>query len=584
MSHRSLLRRWLPAVAAAISLTAAMPALASAQQSIAIGTCASCTPSSSSGFQAGGDSSYTTTIALDTAKGAPQTLSTQLASGLLANLSSNTALGCLTVPAGTDYPLCQVGGGTITSTAGTFSFTAYVVAPSAGNVMGVDFAVATSPSSVLHGEISLQQLSSGPVVATQTTPLSGLPAADANVTNLTFNVNGTLPDGSPLTRMPSACTPASPTSLTVIYALGTETTNASPDVDVSSTCGSLPFAPTLTGAAVRDSGDQGTQITADLSQTGTQAAIASATLLLPSNVLGFNPTAANLANTATPVGTVTALSPLLPSSIPLTGSVYLTVSSSGSLGLILYFTSPLPIAIQGAVGLAGSVAFSGAPDLPLSDLKVTLNGGPNAVFNAPCAASSGTLSASVTGQNDASAGVATPLTIANCSSTTTPTTTTTTPVVGKPAGLTLSGVSLTGLRKRRPGLRFTLTRGTSALNIRSVSVGPPSGLSFNRKAIHKTSTCTGKGKKRRCTTTLKVKGLTLSGAKLKGAKLSGGRLVLTFKKAAASVSASANSTLLSESKSLQKQVKNGKLKSLRLTVGATDTSHATTMLVASVKP
>lgn len=587
ISLRLSLRLWLPGLVAAISLSAATPALASPPQSITVTPCSSCTPSSST-FTAGGDSSYTTTIVLDTGNGTPQTLSTQLASGLLANLSSNTALSCLTTT--TDNASCVIGGGTIStalaSPDNSLPFTAYMVAPSAGNIVGVDFVVTIpSPVTTVHltGEISVQQLSSGPVVATQTTDLSNLGPVQADVTGLTFNVNGTLPDGSPLTRMPSACTPASPTSLTVTYLLGPETTVASPDVNVSSTCDTLPYNPHVTGSATRDVGDTGTQVVTEVTQTAAEAATASTTLLLPPNVVQPNAGALALSNSTTPVGSVTATTPLLPSSIPLTGSVFLSVSSSLSASLQIIFTSPLPITIHGAQNPDGSLTFAGTPDLPLTDLKVTLFGGAEALFMSSCAVQSGTLNAGFTGQNGAAVSASSTFALSGCPSGSIPSPVTTIPA-GTTTGLpTLSGISLSGLRKRHPTLRFKVTHGANAPDIAALSVHMPSGLSFNRKAFHKIRACKGKGKKRRCTTTLKVKGLSLSGARLKGAKLSGGNLVVTLKKAVTSVSATITSPLVAESKGLQKRVNKGQVKSLRVTVSVTDAQGTTTTIVAVVK-
>ncbi len=141
---------------------------------------------------------------------------------------------------------------------------------------------------------------------------------------------------------------------------------------------------------------------------------------------------------------------------------------------------------------------------------------------------------------------------------------------------TVSGLSLGGLTKRQPSVRFNVTRGNNAPNLASVSVGVPSGLSFNRNAFHKMRTCKGTGKKRRCTVTLKVKGLSLSGGKLKSAKLSGGKLVIGLKQPVASLSMTVKLPLLTESKGLQKQVKKGEVKSLKVTIKITDAKGGAT--------
>ena len=101
--------------------------------------------------------------------------------------------------------------------------------------------------------------------------------------------------------------------------------------------------------------------------------------------------------TCTPVGSVTAASPLYPK--PLTGQAYLTGSLT-SLTLTLVFPAPFPLTLVGSVNLVSNVTtFTGLPDIPLTGLRVALNGGPTVCSGRSVAPPSGTATATLTDQN-----------------------------------------------------------------------------------------------------------------------------------------------------------------------------------------
>lgn len=568
MSRRLLLRRAVLGCAVAAAFSFAVPALASAAESIALTPCASCTPSSSS-FTAGGNSSVTATItglAPGGANGNVNTITTQLGAGVLANLSSSTALACIS--SGNTSPdtnaSCIIGAGSSTPVG---TFVAYLTPPNTlttaptGTVLaGLDL-VSTAPPLVVHGDLSLQQLGGGQLVGILTSDLAPVTLLNGIVTGITLNLNGQLPGGAALTAMPTACTLATPTQLSVTYASGSAgPTAATSDVNVSSTCGSLAYTPSLAGSATKDSGDSGAAVVTTLTQPAGQSANAALSLSVPTSVLAPNAAALALANTTTPVGAVSATSPLLP--LPLTGHAFLTSGGSG-LGLSLRFTSPFPFTLNGSVSLSGSVSFATVPDVPIASLGVALSGGPQALFIAPCALTSGTLSVNATAQNGKTASPTSTFSVSGCPAGGGPG-----PTVGKP---TASGGSLTGLSASHPKLHFKVTHGSNAPNIKSVSVGVPAGLSF-----HTTKTCKGTGKKRHCTTS--VKGLSVSGGTVKSAKVSGGRLVITLKSAAGSVSVTVKGPGLTESNGLKQKVKKHKVKSLVVNVKVTDASGTGTTL------
>jgi hypothetical protein len=160
-----------------------------------------------------------------------------------------------------------------------------------------------------------------------------------------------------------------------------------------------------------------------------------------------------------------------------------------------------------------------------------------------------------------------PFTITGCPSTGT--------TAGPP---TLGSFSLTGLASGKPKLKFAVKSGVNgAPKLKTISLGALNGgLGLNGKAIVTNKKCTGKGKKRKCKTTLTVKGLSLSGATLASAKLSSGKLVIGLKTAVASATVTVAGPLLTETKALLKKAKKNKAKGLKATVGVTDTAGKTT--------
>ena len=191
------------------------------------------------------------------------------------------------------------------------------------------------------------------------------------------------------------------------------------------------------------------------------------------------------------VGSASATSPLYPAT--LTGKAYLTGSSSG-LSLTLVFPSPFPLTLTGAVDLLHNAAtFTGLPDIPLTNLGVTLNGGTEGLFLSTCAAPTGTATATLTSQNgDKSAKVPGKFTVAGCPGTS---------GAGSPgaggaggsgsgptasrnassaAGVTVGHINLShgrfsGLRSGHPALTFKVKTAKGAAKLRTLTVELPGG-------------------------------------------------------------------------------------------------------------
>jgi hypothetical protein len=96
----------------------------------------------------------------------------------------------------------------------------------------------------------------------------------------------------------------------------------------------------------------------------------------------------------------------------------LTGSSSG-LALTLAFPAPFPLTLTGAVNLlTNSTTFTGLPDIPLTNLRVSLSGGGQGLFLSTCRTPSGTATATLTDQNaDRSLTVPSAFTVLGCPST-----------------------------------------------------------------------------------------------------------------------------------------------------------------------
>jgi hypothetical protein len=317
--------------------------------------------------------------------------------------------------------------------------------------------------------------------------------------------------------------------------------------------------------ATKDAGDSGTQVISDITQpeSPAQATPQSVSLALPGAVLSPNANAvlsggllcANPASgTCKTIGTATATSPLYP--VPLTGTDYLTGTLS-ALKIVIVFPPPFALTLAGAVDVPhNTTTFTGLPDIPLSDLKVTLAGGKNAAFAAFCSPASGTASSTLIAQSGARATVSAPFTVAGCSGSAggTGSGPGSKPNPSGRAGIVSGAVS--GLASGHPALSFKLTAGKNA-KLKSFTVKLPRGLSFVRHRVH--------GR-------LKLLGVALKGAKVKSLSLKHGALLVTLRAPVNTLSAKIGSRALRESAALRSAAKHHRLKRLQLTVLLTNTA------------
>ena len=528
-------------VLAVVALMCVVPSLASAAQSLAV--------TSGNGFPAGGDPSYTTTIGLDSGVGAPGKVTIALAPGALASVAANPSCS-KGAPQYTSA--CQIGTGSATVLGLVpASLNAYLVPPPASaDLVGIDLVPSPNlgliPTTHIGGQ--LVQTPSGNVKVVLGLDLSSLGATASLLTQMSLTINGTL-GGKPFTRMPTNCSPGSST-ITIAYANKTETSTASPDFKPTG-CSSLPFSPTVTGSAVEDPNDQGAAVSTTVTQAPNEAASASTALFLPWPTLTPNFNALSLQNSATPVGSATVNTPLL--TTPLQGQAYLTGSPVAPT-LTLRFPPPAVLTLTGTISLAQhTVTFLTIPDVPVTQLTVSLLGGPKSLLSGDCTTPTGQLAGAFVGQNGKRATAQKTLTISGCSGVSVGTGN---PGSGSGSGgsgsggkgsggagtggsggkvvrLRASGFHVSGIAQGKPSVSFTLTRGAKAPKLGSFTITLPSGLKFVRRRL-------GAGIHIRPAHTLRLRN---------------GRLTITLKRAVNSVTIRMGVPALAESAQLRRHPK-----------------------------
>ncbi len=460
-------------------------------------------------------------------------LTLQLPAGLLADAAVDGG-ACLTSPA--PQAACQVGTGTVTATSlmlgdgnvaaalpATFDL---VAPPGAGDLAGLALLLLGQP---LGAPAAVTVRPSGdPAGVGLDIGFAGIPDTfTALGTTLSISVQSIQATFDGL-RYPDSC-PATPAQVTVSadsYAAAAVASAGAPLVVTG--CGALPYEPAFGFGATRDAHDDGVQISTTITQAPGEATSSSLTLGFPSKVLLPNVSGVVAAKalcadpstgTCTPVGMASATSPLYPDA--LSGLAYLT-GGYLSPALTIVFPPPFAITLTGQVNLKqNSTTFSGIPDIPLTNLDVTLAGGPAAVFAAGCVTAAGTATASLVSQNaDQTASASQRFTVANCPQA---------PQVVKSGPPKLSSVSFAGLAGGTPAVSFRLAAGTGAAKLSSFTIGLPAGLGFSGRRRHGA-----------------FAGVTVRGAHVASLRLSRGRLVVSLGAPAAALSVRLGPTALTE--------------------------------------
>ena len=505
------------------------------------GAGAAVTPTITLNQSAGTGAGSTTNLGVDlkfspSSGDSPDDLTLNLPPGLLANASVDGG-ACLRTTDLNDSA-CQVGSGTVTALADgvvpiptqvTFDL---VPPPAAGDLAGL---AVNSNGTQIGSTAGIRVRPSGDPDGVGVTISFVLPNTLDGVPISITEINSTF-DGL---RYPTTC-PATPQSFAIAvnsYDDATVHTAAAP-LQVTG-CSGLPFSPAFHVSATRDSGDKGASVTTDITQAADESPSRSVSLTLPVAVLPPNAGAvkflcANPASgTCTPVGSATATSPLYPKA--LTGQAYLTGSFT-SLTLTILFPPPFPLTLTGTVDLTNNATtFAGLPDIPLTDLKVTLNSGQDALFQGSCTTPSGTATAKLTDQNgDKSATVPTRFTLGGCTGS------------GGSGGRTgphLSSVRFSGLAGGHPALSFRIAGG----RLTGMTVELPSGLRAGRRAAVR-------------------RRVHVSAGRLRSVTISHGHLVIRLRRAVTSTGVSIRAGAITESGSLHRRARAHRLRRLGLTV------------------
>jgi hypothetical protein len=551
------------------------------------------TPTMSLDQSAGHAAGSTATLGLDlkftnTSTDSPQNLTISLPPGLLANASINGG-SCLKT-ADVSSGACQVGSGTVTATPdpipGVLNLPAalsvpvsfYLVPPpAAGDLAGL--AVEGLGQQLgSTGEIKIRPTGDPAGVGVTlklvlpdrlsiTLPLVGtINAAQISVTeiNSTFD----------RLRYPATC-PAAPAQLSASVDSYRDPTVHTVNAPLSvAGCASLPYAPAFSVTAARDSGDKQVMLTTQVTQGASEAPSRTVSLAFPNTVLvpNFGAIAVACANpssgTCTPVGSVSATSPLYPRA--LSGTAYLT-GSVGALSLTLVFPPPFPLTLTGAIDLTkNSSTFTGLPDIPLTNLAVTLGGGAQGLFQATCAPASGTGTATLTDQNgDRTLTAPSSFTVSGCPA-----------GAGAPSGggskgggtgpksprpprtsPALRGGRWSGLATGHPSVSFTLSVPRHAPKLAALTVELPPGISFVRHRVRHR---------------LRLTGVRLIGAQIKSLSVSHGHLLITLRRPVSRLTVKLGPSALHESAALRARAR--KLQSLPLVVIAKNASARRTTI------
>ncbi|HTU98237.1 MAG TPA: hypothetical protein VMF14_20475 [Solirubrobacteraceae bacterium] len=510
---------------------------------------AAITPAISLDQSAGHTAGSTSNLAVDltfapTGSDSPDQMTLNLPPGLLANASVDGG-ACLTTTDLEDSA-CQVGSGVVTAYADGL-----VPIPT-----NVTFDLVPPPS---PGDLAGLAVNSSGTQVGSTADIKVRPSGDPDGVGVTiqFVLPNTL-DGVPISiheisstfdglRYPTTC-PSTPEAFSVSADSYSDPTVKSASAPLSVTgCSGLSYSPSFAVTATKDSSDREVTIVTNVTQSATEAPSRSVALALPyaqlqPSIGGVQNLCLNLAGgKCTPVGSVTAASPLYPK--PLTGQAYLTGSLT-SLTLTLVFPAPFPLTLVGSVNLVSNVTtFTGLPDIPLTSLKVTLDGGPKGLFGTLCHAPSGTATATLTDQNgDKTVTAPADFTIAGCPATTGATTS---------GAVSVGAPHASGLASGHPSLSFRVTVAKGAAKLHALTVALSKGLSIiTHRSGHKET----------------IRGVKARGGAIKSLKLSRGRLIITLKRAVSGVTVTLTGKALAETAALRIQAAHHQVKRLPLTV------------------
>ncbi|MDE3132074.1 MAG: hypothetical protein KGL16_13065 [Acidobacteriota bacterium] len=531
---------------------------------LAQGAQASTTPTitldQSAGTQAGRSQNLGMDLKFTNSPGdSPQLMTITLPPGLLANASINGG-ACLQEVDLTDAN-CQVGTGMVTAypvgviipltLPVTFDL---VRPPAAGDLAGL--AVNFQNGTQIGTTADIRVRPSGDAAGVGISITLTLPNSIAGVPIQVAEINSTFDS----LRYPATC-PSTPAPVAISVDTYNDATVKQVAAGLSVTgCSSLTYAPKLSVSAVRDPTDRMVQVTTAVTQAADESPSKSLTLAFPGQTLGVNLGAVkllcvHLSSSCTPVGTVTAVSPDYPT--PLTASAYLTGTALGP-DLTLVFPEPFPLTLTGSVTLATKTAtFTGLPDIPLTKLKLVLNGGPSAMFLTNCNPGNGSAAGSSTDQNgDKTVSATVSYSIVGCAASS-PSQRGGSGRSRPGPGPSVTSAVLTTSRAGQPTLSFRVSVPRHAAKLTQLSVKLSHGISLVRHRVG--------GR-------LAVTGVTLSGARATSLSIAAGRLLIRLRRPASSFRVRLTK-VLHEDDAVAAALARHRAVRLRLTLSSLNTRH-----------
>ncbi len=499
----------------------------------------------------------------------PDVLTINLPPGLLANASVNGG-SCLTT-FDISSSNCQVGSGTVS--ASEFSL---------GNVVAISLPVGfylvppPAPGDLAGLAVAYYGQQIGTTADIQVRP-------SGNPNGVGISIKLVLPntlEGVPLQlteinstfdglRYPATC-PSTPARVGVTVDSYDDSTVHSISAPLSVTgCSALAYAPKLSLTATRDKTDRGVAISTSVTQAATESPSQSLILGFPGATMGVNLASIKLlcgnitSGKCTPVGVATAISPDYPK--PLTASAYLTGTALGP-SLTLVFPSPFPLTLTGSVNLATlTTTFHGLPDIPLTSLALSLNGGADSLFITNCNPGNGVVDASSTDQNgDKTSSTKLNYNIGGCAASSY-SGSGSSGGTNSPASVT--SPELTGVKSGHPSLSFKVSVGKHAAKLKQLSVKLTPGMSFVKHRVGRHE---------------KITGVELAGAQIKSLAITRGSLLIKLRKPARSFRVMLRS-VLKEDNALTAAAASGKTVRLRMLLTSVNTRNKRHTLTKTIK-
>lgn len=344
----------------------------------------------------------------------------------------------------------------------------------------------------LRSDVSIRPSDSGLTSTIRGIPntISGLPI---HINSISLTLSAQSGAKKPFMTNPTSCDPAN----TTLHAVGDSGGAADGQAGFTPTaCDALPFAPKLSakvGAAGQTKNLSTPPLTTVIEQVPGEANTKSAkvTLLTPlapnvgalSNVCSVADFDADKCPDASVVGTATAVTPLL--ATPLKGPVRIVENPGNLPKLVLYLNGLINIRLVGNIqlGTAGTeTTFAGIPDVPLSRFQLDFFSGAGGLISTSddICKSTPSIKGEFVAQSGKTFTVTSPATVQGCSGSN---------GNGNGGGSTKKNAKpsstaiLRGLAGSHPYVRATTKPGKGGKHIRSLAIGLPSGLSFDRRSL-----------------------------------------------------------------------------------------------------